>query len=109
MRSGKLCHVIEVLRATTAVNDAGTPVQTWAQVAVLRAELVERATQDFLENAGEISTARTVFRTRFFEGLLTTDRIGFDGQTFEIEELTRIGRRKGWEIRCRQVTEEARS
>ncbi|MEQ8292764.1 MAG: phage head closure protein [Roseovarius sp.] len=109
MRSGKLVHVIAVLRATTTVNDAGTPVQTWAQVAVLRAELLERATEDFLHNAGEISTARTAFRTRFLADLLNTDRINFDGQHFEIEEITRIGRQKGLEIRCRQVTEEARS
>lgn len=109
MRSGKLVHVIAVLRATTTVNDAGTPVQTWAQIAVLRAEIVERATQDFLENAGEISTARTVFRVRYLDGVLTTDRINFDGQHFEIEEISRIDRQKGLEIRCRQVTEEARS
>ncbi|WP_297775609.1 phage head closure protein [uncultured Roseovarius sp.] len=109
MRSGKLVHVIEVHRATTTVNAAGTPTQNWTQVAVLRAEVVERATQDFLENAGEISTARTVFRTRFLDGLLTTDRIAFDGQTFEVEEVTRIGRRTGLEIRCREVAEDARA
>ncbi|EAQ23228.1 phage head closure protein [Roseovarius sp. 217] len=109
MRSGKLVHVIEVQRATSTVNAAGTPVDTWTPIATLRAEVVERATQDFLENAGEISTARTVFRTRFFNGLITTDRIAFDGHTFEVEEVTRIGRRTGLEIRCRQIAEETRA
>lgn len=109
MRSGKLVHVIEVQRATTTVNAAGTPVQDWVKVAVLRAEVVERATQDFLENAGEASTARIVFRTRFFNGLVTTDRILFDGTTYEIEEVTRIGRRSGLEVRCREEAGETRA
>jgi SPP1 family predicted phage head-tail adaptor len=109
MRSGKLVHVIEVQRATTTVNAAGTPAQDWAKVAVLRAEVVERATQDFLENAGEASAARIVFRTRFYDGLLTTDRILFDGTTYEIEEVTRIGRRAGLEIRCREEAGEVRA
>ena len=102
MRSGKLVHVIEVQRATTTISAAGTPSQTWTKTAVLRAEVVDRATQDFLENAGEASTSRVVFRTRFLNSLLTTDRIQFDGVTYEIEEISRIGRRSGLEIRCRQ-------
>lgn len=101
--------MIEVQRATTTVNAAGTPVQDWVKVAVLRAEVVERATQDFLENAGEASTARIVFRTRFYDSLLTTDRILFDGTTYEIEEVTRIGRRTGLELRCREEAGEVRA
>ena len=104
MRSGKLVHVIEIQRASVTVNDAGTPSSTWAKVATLRAELVERSTEEFLRNAGETSETTVVFRTRHLDGVTDEDRVSFDGAAYDIEEITRIGRRKGLEFRCRELT-----
>ncbi len=109
MRSGKLVHVITVQRVTRSINASGTPIDTWSYAGSLRAEVVERAAQDFLEKAGETSKVRVVFRTRYLEDLDAKDRISFDGQTFEIEELVRIGRRKGLELHCTQIAEETRT
>ncbi|MDM8167153.1 phage head closure protein [Roseovarius sp.] len=103
MRSGKLVHVIEIQRASVTVNDAGTPSSTWGKVATLRAELVERSTEEFLRNAGETSETTVVFRTRHLDGVTDEDRVSFDGAAYDIEEITRIGRRKGLEFRCREV------
>ena len=100
MRSGQLVHVIEIQRATATVNNAGTPTQTWAQIATLRAEVVERSTEEFLRAAGDTDETTVVFRTRYLDGITSNDRVSFDGGTYDLEEITRIGRRKGLELRC---------
>jgi SPP1 family predicted phage head-tail adaptor len=103
MKAGRMVHVIEIQRASVSINDAGTPASTWARVATVRAEVVERSTEEFLRNAGETSETTVVFRTRYFEGLTDEDRVSFDGAAYDIEEITRIGRRTGLELRCREV------
>ena len=102
MKAGKMVHVIEIQRVTTTVNDAGTPTETWAKVATMRAELVERSTEEFLRTAGETSETTIVFRTRFLDGVSDNDRVSFDGNAFDIDEIVTIGRRKGLELRCRR-------
>ena len=103
MKAGKLVHVIALHRASETVNAAGTPATTWTVYATLRAELVERSTEEFLRSAGETDETTIVFRTRFMEGVSNNDRVSFDGQGFDIREVTTIGRRKGLELRCVQV------
>ena len=99
MRSGKLVHVIEIQSAIETV----TATSTWQSFASLRAELVERSTEEFLRNAGETSETTIVFRTRFVAGIRDQYRVSFDGSTYGIEELVTIGRRKGLEIRCKEI------
>ena len=103
MKAGKLVHVIALHRAVVNVNAAGTPATTWTAFATLRAELVERSTEEFLRSAGETDETTVVFRTRYLSGVSNDDRVSFDGQGFNIREVTTIGRRKGLELRCVQV------
>lgn len=100
MKAGKMAHVIEVQRATRTINDAGTPSTAWTRLATLRAEVVERSTEEFIRDGGAADEERIVFRTRFLEGITSDDRVTFDGQSYNIRELTRIGRRQGLELRC---------
>lgn len=104
MKSGKLVHVIEIQRGSATVNAAGTPTTTWVKLATLRAELVERSTEEFLRNAGETTETTIVFRTRFLSGVLDSDQVSFDGGIYDIGELVTIGRNKGLEIRCKEIT-----
>ncbi|SLN19961.1 Phage head-tail joining protein [Roseivivax jejudonensis] len=103
MKAGHMVHVIEIQRSTATVNDAGTPERTWSRLATLRAEVVERSTEEFLRNAGETSETTIVFRTRFLAGLTDDDRVDFDGFAFDIDEIVTVGRRRGLELRCRRV------
>lgn len=104
MKAGRMVHVIEVQQATTAVSEAGTPVQTWAKFATLRAELVEQSTEEFFRAAGDTDVAAVAFRVRFVPGVTTTQRVSFDGQPYDIEQIVTIGRNKGLELRCKGVT-----
>ncbi len=102
MRAGKMVHVIEIQRASATISPAGTPLQTWAKVATLRAEIVEQGTEEFLRNAGDTSETTLVFRTRHLDGITDEDRVSFDGGAYDIDRLVPIGRRRGLEIRCRE-------
>ncbi|WOI55126.1 phage head closure protein [Palleronia sp. LCG004] len=100
MKAGNMIHVLHVERGSNSVNAAGTPVFTWNRIATLRGEVVERSTEEFLRRSGETDETTIVFRTRLYRHLRHDDRIAFDGDVFDIEEIISIGRRTGLEIRC---------
>lgn len=100
MKPGRMVHVIAIERGTQSVDAYGTPAHVWSRHATLRAELIERSTEEFLRGAGETDVTSIAFRTRYLADLTNSDRINFDGQIFDIEEITPIGRARGLEIRC---------
>lgn len=107
MSAGRMVHEIVVWRATDTVNEYGTPTRDWLQIASLRAEVVERSTEEFLAGPGATDEARAVFRTRVLDGLRTGDRVTFQGDDFLIREIVPIGRRHRLELRCtRKVADE---
>lgn len=100
MRAGRLDHRITVQRATHTVNDFGTPVLTWTDLATLRAQVVEGSTEEFFRDFGASEETALVFRTRFLGGITTADRVLHGGAPFDIKGTKEIGRRAGLEIRC---------
>ncbi len=103
MRAGKLDRVITVQRATVTVNDAGTPQETWATLATLRAELLESVMDETVHGAGENTERAISFRTRFFPGVTVADRISFEGQPFNLKHVKEIGRRRGLELKAERL------
>mgnify|MGYP001056064592 CR=1 FL=1 len=100
MRAGKLDSTITVQRFTATVDDYGTPVESWATVATVRAQVIQANTEEFLRGAGATDETAVIFRVRWINGLKTADRVQWDGQTFNIKELKEIRRHKGLDIRC---------
>ena len=105
MKSGKLTETIRIERATADINDAGTPTETWVRVAILRAERVDQTTEEFMRGFGASDEEVVVFRSRFFDGIRSADRVIWRGQPFNIRQVTPIGRRKGLELRCVRLPE----
>jgi len=103
MRAGKLVHMVQVQRATSGINEYGTPVDAWANLVKLRAEILERTASEFINAQGAGDKAVIVFRTRFVADLNNADRVQFDGQDYNIKEITPIGRKKGLELRCQKL------
>jgi SPP1 family predicted phage head-tail adaptor len=99
MRSGKLDRTIKVQSFTTTVNEYGTPVQAWTDVATSRAQIIQSSTEEFLTN-GASDTTSIIFRTRYFEGVYTSSQVIYEGETFNVREVKEIGRRKGLDLRC---------
>jgi SPP1 family predicted phage head-tail adaptor len=95
---------ITVERFSTSVNEAGTPVMTWAAVSTLRAQKIERSTREYVRAQGAEDETIIVFRVRHTTDITNADRLQFEGRTLNIRELVEIGRRVGLELRCTQHT-----
>lgn len=100
MTAGKLNRVIFIDRETTALNAAGYPVVTWSLIGTVRAEVVEHVTDEAGTGYGEAQTDGITFRTRYFSGLTTADRIRFLGRTYNVIGLAELGIRAGLEIKA---------
>lgn len=100
MRAGRLDRIITIQRSTQSVNDNGTPVFSWSNLTVMRAQIIEMNTEEFIRAFGASDETLIIFRTRFHDGVTNADRIVFDGAEYNIKDMKEIGRRRGLEIRC---------
>jgi SPP1 family predicted phage head-tail adaptor len=57
----------------------------------------------FMASGVEFNEIRAVFRIRYAADVSTNMRIKHDGDDFEIEGISEIGRREGLELLCRAV------
>lgn len=99
MRAGKLDRSITVQSFTSTVNDYGTPIETWTDVATVRAQIIQSSTEEFLTSGATDETV-IIFRTRYFGAVAPKSRILFEGEEYNVREVKEIGRRKGLDLRC---------
>lgn len=100
MRTGNLNRVIFIDRLATTLNENRNPVSTWTKIATLRAEVLQHSLYEAEADNGERDTDSITFRTRFFTGLMTADRIRFMRRTYNVKGWTEIGIRGGLEIKA---------
>lgn len=105
MKAEKMDRKLTIQRGSTTVDDYGTPAFTWADVATVPAQVIKRSTSEFVRAQGATDESIIVFRLRYIAGLTNADRLQFDGQSFNITELTELGRKDGIELRCIQGPE----
>lgn len=103
MRAGKLDRSIKIQAFTSTVDDYGTPVEAWTDVAEVRAQIIEASTEEYQRAYGEGGNTSIIFRTRWRDGITTDQRVVYDGRNLNIRETKEIGRRKGLELRCEEV------
>ncbi|NTH50934.1 phage head closure protein [Agrobacterium rhizogenes] len=102
MRSGKLDRTITIQRYTSGVDDYGTPVMAWTDLANLRAQIVQASTDEFIRN-GAVDETVIIFRTRYLAGVTNADRISYGDGVLNLKEVKEIGRRQGLELRCTRL------
>lgn len=95
MRAGKLDRTLYVERLTTTLDDYGVPVESWLNIAELRAERVKATAEEIMRDFGESSEAAITFRTRYLDGLTLADRVLFEGAVCDVKSIEEIGRRRG--------------
>ncbi len=98
IRAGTLNRVIFIDRLTTDLNENRNPVSAWTRIATLRAEVLHHTVDEAEADSGERDTDTITFRTRFFTGLTTADRIRFMGNVYNVKGFTEIGTRAGLEV-----------
>jgi hypothetical protein len=72
---------------------------TWTPIAPLRAQIVQVNTEELLRNYGPASESVAIFQTRSIDGVTPADHLLEAVASFDIKEVTEIGRRRGLEIR----------
>lgn len=103
MRAGNLDRVIIIQRATTVIGLNGTPVETWATIATLRAQLITTTTDEYIRGDGASTERIVVFRTLYIDNVTASDRISYETQAFTIKQIKEIGRRKALEFRAERI------
>lgn len=102
MKAEMMDRKITLQRCSNTVDDYGTPAFTWADVATVPAHVIKRSTSEFVNAQGAGDDDLIIFRIRYMGGLSNADRLQFDGRSFNITELTELGRKEGLELRCTQ-------
>lgn len=100
MRAGKLDKTIVIQRFTSTVDDYGTPLETWADLATVRAQIIQATTEEFMKGWGASTEAATVFRIRHMDGITPADRVTYLDRSYDLKEIKELGRREGLDLRC---------
>lgn len=104
MRAGKLDRVITIQAYTrTGTTPGGAPITDWADLATVRAQIIQASTEEYQRAYGEGGNTAIIFRLRWLDGVTVEHRIAYDGKHLNIRETKEIGRRKGLELRCEEV------
>ncbi|MGB3043908.1 MAG: phage head closure protein [Xanthobacteraceae bacterium] len=90
---------IAIQRASTVIDDFGTPVEEWSDLVTLRAQIIQASTDEYIRGDGASDETIVIFRTWYFDGVTNADRIIYQGVVHNIKETKEIGRRQGLEIR----------
>ena len=97
--AGKLDRKITLQRITETVTATGAVSTTWADIATVRAEVVQTVAAEGFTDYGTAEDGTVIFRLRYRPGITTADRVIYEGRTFDLKEVVEIGRRAGLELK----------
>jgi SPP1 family predicted phage head-tail adaptor len=103
--AGKLDRRIALRVATQGADDFGSPVETWADLAVVWAEKRDLRGREFYQANADNAEIETVFRIRWRSDVSPLNRIAYDGRDYDIVSVAEIGRRDGLEIMAKARAE----
>ena len=103
MRAGNLDRVLTIQRVSTSLNAYGTPVEAWTNNATIRGQLLKNATDDREGQRGHTTDIVLNFRIRYVASLSLNDRLLYQGQQYQVTQISEIGRRVGMDIACERV------
>lgn len=103
MRAGQLDRSITIQRFTTVIDDYGVSHETWADVATVRAQLIESTVEEYQRAYGEGSNTAVIFRIRHRDDIGLEQRVLYQDKALNIRDIKEIGRLRGFELRCEEV------
>lgn len=99
IRSGRLDKRITIQRKTLTDNEYGEPVETWADLVTLWAIYLPARGSERFAAQQQIAEIDTVFRIRYRQNITVTDRIIYNGRTYDIKAVVDMcGRKDGIEL-----------
>lgn len=102
MRAGRLCHRVELQRASESLVN-GAVQKTWATIATVWAEVAPLAGREFFASQQVQSDISHRITMRYIPGVNLTpaDRVKFGTRIFDISAVLNIGERnKEWSIQA---------
>lgn len=93
MRAGKLDRRITIRRATTAANDFGEEIETWADVATVWAQQRPNRGGERFAAQQMVGTKVLTFQIRYRSDVTNRDRVVYNGREYNILDVREIGRR----------------
>lgn len=100
IQSGKLQYQIDILRNTfDSIDQFGTPSGDWTIWNTISAEIIERGTTEDQDASGSVELETIIFRIRY-RSLAASDRISFDGNTYDITSVKVLGRKQALELKA---------
>lgn len=106
MRAGLLRHRVTIERATAAQDAYGQSIKTWTTAGKRWASIqpVNANERMFARKANEVVSHILQLRWDSDLGVSPTDRVSFDGRTFQIEAVLNLDeRRRIMELHCQEV------
>lgn len=101
MNSGKLDRYITIQSATETKDSFGAPIQTWATLASVWAQIKEVRGKEYFAAQAVNSEVDTIFAIRYRSDVTTKMRISYDSKTYDIQSVVEVGRRDGLELYTR--------
>lgn len=104
MKSGKLTETIQLRSVDATLNEYGTAAVDGYRLRTVRAERIDQTTEEYLRGFGASDEETVIFRIRHLEGVTNAHQLVWQGEVFNIRQVTPIGRRKGLDLRCARLT-----
>lgn len=98
MRAGDLDRRIVLERRVEQQDASGQPIITWTPIATVWAQVQQQSGREFMSGAIPVSERRVVFRMRHRTDVTVLDRVAYDGDEFDLNEVRELGRREGLEL-----------
>lgn len=96
---GKMDRRIVIERETEIVKPSGSVVKEWTPLASVWAEVLQQSATEFFTGYGEAETGTMIFRVRFYPGIMTADRVSYNGTAYGLKEIKELGRQDALELR----------
>ena len=103
MHAGKMDRRITIQRREETQAPSGATAPNWINWAVVWAQVIPVSGREYIA-ARQLQAERTTrFLIRWRAGVVSTMRILYDGQAYEIRAIAEIGRRDGLDIRAEAI------
>ena len=105
MNVGKLTRKVMLMRCTETKDAAAEPIRSYANLAEVWASIEPLSVREQIQAQQSQTVYSTRIRIRYLEGLKATDRVLWDGRTFEISSIIdKLERHHEMELLCVEFT-----
>jgi SPP1 family predicted phage head-tail adaptor len=99
MRAGSLDRRVELQHRVLGARTArGSQVETYETYATVWARKQDLTGREYFAAQGMNAEGSTKFVIRFREDVLETDRVLFNGRSYNVRNIAELGRREGLEL-----------